>query len=247
VQQVLPGDNNDQGVHNMATQPLFDIGNVILAPSPTFARLKDKPRPFIPLLVLVLLTLALSYWYIATLDFAWFRELMVAAQGAMKPEARAAMESFLTPKTMIWTSGAGAVLGAPVLCALVAVYYLLAGKALGTGIGYGKWFGFAVWTSIPRLLTVPLSALQIMTSGGRLAPEDMNMVSLNYLLLHLPMSSPWFGLATNLDLTSVWSMALAFIGLKAWTGRSAGVCAMVAVLPYALVYGIWAAKIAFLG
>ena len=231
----------------MATQPLFDSGNVILAPSPTFARLKDKPRPFIPLLVLILLTLAVSCWYVSSLDFAWFREHMLAAQGPMKPEARAAMAQFLTPKTMMWSSGAGAVLGTPLICAIVALYYLLAGKVMGTGIGYGKWFGFAVWTSIPRLLTVPLSALQILTSGGRLAPEDMNMVSLNYLLLHVPMSSPWFGFATNLDLSSVWSIALAVLGLKAWTGRSTAACVTVAVLPYAVVYGIWAAKIAFLG
>ena len=231
----------------MATQPLFDIGNVILAPSPTFARLKDKPRPFIPLLVLILLTLAVSCWYVSTLDFAWFREHMLAARGSMKPEARAAMAQFLTPKTMMWSSGAGAVVGTPLICAIVAVYYLLAGKVMGTVIGYGKWFGFAVWTSIPRLLTVPLSVLQILTSGGRLAPEDMNMVSLNYLLLHAPMSSPWFGLATNLDLTSVWSIALAVLGLKVWTGRSTAACVTVAVLPYALVYGLWAAKIAFLG
>lgn len=230
----------------MATQPLFDIGNVILAPSPTFARLKDKPRPLIPLLVLILLTLALSCWYVSSLDFAWFRDHMLAAQGNMRPEARAAMEQF-TPKMMMWMSGAGAVLGTPVLCAVVALYYLLAGKAMGTGIGYGKWFGFAVWTSIPRLLTVPLSALQILTSGGRLAPEDMNMVSLNYLLLHLPQSSPWFGLATNLDLTSVWSIAIAVLGLKAWTGRSTGTCVTAAVLPYVIVYGLWAAKIAFVG
>lgn len=230
----------------MATQPLFDIGNVILAPSPTFARLKDKPRPFIPLLVLILVTLAVSCWYVSSLDFAWFREHMLAAQGTMKPEARAAMAQFMTPKTMMWSSGAGAVVGTPLICAIVALYYLLAGKVMGTGIGYGKWFGFAVWTSIPRLLTVPLSALQILTSGGRLAPEDMNMVSLNYLLLHLPASSPWFGLATNLDLTSVWSIALAVLGLKAWTGRSTGACVTVAILPYLLVYGIWAAKIAFL-
>jgi hypothetical protein len=231
----------------MATQPLFDIGNVILAPSPTFARLKDKPRPFIPLLVLILMTLAVSCWYVSSLDFAWFREHMMAAQGPMKPEARAAMAQFLTPKTMMWSSGAGAVVGTPLICAVVALYYLLAGKVMGTGIGYGKWFGFAVWTSIPRLLTVPLSVLQILTSGGRLAPEDMNMVSLNYLLLHVPMSSPWFGFATNLDLTSVWSIALAVLGLKAWTGRSTAACVTIAVLPYALVYGIWAAKIAFLG
>jgi hypothetical protein len=231
----------------MATQPLFDIGNVILAPMPTFARLKDRPRPFIPLLVLVLLTLGVTFWYVSTLDFPWFREHMLAAQGNVKPEQRAALEHFLTPKTMMWSSGAGAVLGTPVVCALAALYYLWAGKMMGTGIGYGKWFGFAVWTSIPRLLALPLSALQIMTSAGRLAPEDMNMVSLNYLLLHLPMSSPWFGFATNLDLTSLWAIALAVIGLKSWTGRSTGTCVTVAVLPYAVVYGIWAAKIAFLG
>jgi hypothetical protein len=157
------------------------------------------------------------------------------------------MEQMFTPKTMMWMSGAGAVLGMPFICAVSALYYLLAGKAIGSGIGYGKWFGFAVWTSIPRLLSVPLSVLQILTSGGRLAPEDMNMVSLNYLLLHLPASNHWFGLATNLDLTSVWCIALAVIGLKAWTGRSTGTCVTVAVLPYVLVYGIWAAKIAFLG
>jgi hypothetical protein len=231
----------------MATQPLIDIGNVILAPSPTFARLKDKPRPFIPLLVIILVTLAISCWYVSTLDFAWFREHMMAAQGTVKPEARAAMEQMFTPKTMMWMSGAGAVLGMPFICAVSALYYLLAGKAIGSGIGYGKWFGFSVWTSIPRLLSVPLSVLQILTSGGRLAPEDMNMVSLNYLLLHLPASNHWFGLATNLDLTSVWCIALAVIGLKAWTGRSTGTCVTVAVLPYILVYGIWAAKIAFLG
>jgi hypothetical protein len=247
VQRVLPGDNNDQGVINMATQAFFDIGNVILAPSPTFARLKDKPRTWVPLLALILLTLAITNWYVSTLDFAWFREHMLASQPAVKPEQRAAMEQFLTPKTMMWSSGAGAVLGTPFICALAALYYLLAGKVMGSSIGYGKWFGFAVWTSIPRLLALPLSALQIVTSGGRLAPEDMSMVSLNYLLLHVPMSSPWASFANALDLTSLWSIALAAIGLKVWTGRGTGTCVTVAVLPYLLVYGIWAAKIAFIG
>ena len=231
----------------MATQALFDIGNVILEPSPTFTRLKDKPRPWVPLAVLILLSLAISYWYVTTLDFAWFREHMLATQGAVKPEQRAALEHFLTRNGVLWSSGAGIVLGTPIVFALTAVYYLLAGKVMGSSIGFGKWFGFAVWTSIPRLLALPLSVLQIATSAGRLAPEDMNMVSLNYLLLHVPMSSPWFGFATNLDLSSVWSIALAVIGLKAWTGRSTGTCVTVAVLPYVLIYGIWAAKIAFFG
>jgi hypothetical protein len=231
----------------MATQALFDIGNVILEPSPTFARLKDKPRAWVPLLVLIVLTLAITWWYVATLDFAWFREHMLAARGTVKPEERAALAQFLTPGRMLWSTVIGIMLGTPVMYALMAVYYLLAGKAMGSGIGYGKWFGFAAWTSIPRLLALPLSALQIATSGGRLTMEDANMVSLNYLLLHLPLSNPWASFASNLDLTSLWTMALAAIGLKAWTGRSTAACTFAAVLPDVLVYGIWAAKIVFFG
>ena len=231
----------------MATQALFDIGNVILEPSPTFARLKEKPRAWVPLAVLILLTLAITYWYVATLDFAWAREHLLPTPGDVKPEVRAAQAHSLTPNSLLWMSAIGIVLGTPVMFALTAVYYLLAGKVMGSSIGFGKWFGFAVWTSIPRLLALPLSVLQIATSAGRLAPEDMNMVSLNYLLLHLPLSSPWASFANSLDLTSLWTVALAAIGLKAWTGRSTGACALVAVLPYVLIYGIWAAKIAFLG
>jgi hypothetical protein len=231
----------------MATQALFDIGNVILEPSPTFARLKDKPRAWVPLLVLIVLTLAITWWYVATLDFPWFREHMLAARGTVKPEERAALAQFLTPNRLLWSTVIGILLGTPVMYALMAVYYLLAGKVMGSGIGYGKWFGFAVWIGIPRLLALPLSALQIATSGGRLTMEDSNMVSLNYLLVHAPLSSPWASFANTLDLASLWTIVLATIGLKAWTGRSTGACALVAVLPYVLVYGIWAAKIAFLG
>jgi hypothetical protein len=208
----------------MPTQALFDIGNVILEPTPTFARLKGKTSAWLPLLVLIVLSL-----------------------GTAKPEQRAAMERFLTPTSMLWSSSIGAVVGTLAALAVSALYYLIASKVMGVDIGYGKWFGFSVWTSVPRLLTLPLSALQIVTSHGRLAPEDLNMVSLNYLMFHLPLSHPWASLLGSLDLSSLWSIVLAVIGLKAWTGRSTGTCVLVALLPYVIVYGLWAAKIAFFG
>jgi hypothetical protein len=172
---------------------------------------------------------------------------MLSAQGNAKPEARAAMAKFLTPTSMMWSSGIGAVAGTLLALAVSALYYLVASKVIGVAIGYGKWFGFSVWTGVPRLLTLPLSALQIVTSHGRLAPEDLNMVSLNYLLFHLPLSHPWASLLGSLDLSSFWSIVLAVIGLKAWTGRPTGTCVTVALLPYVIIYGLWAAKIAFLG
>jgi hypothetical protein len=231
----------------MALQALYDIGNVILEPTPTFVRLKDKASAWLPLLALILLTLGVTYWWISTADFAWLREHLIAAQAAVKPEARAAMEKVITPTMMLWTSAAGVVLVTPTLFALTAWYYLMAAKVMGNPIGYGRWFSFVAWVSVPRLLVIPLMAFQIATSHGRLAPEDMNMVSLNYLLFHLPATSPWANLVGNLDLATFWSAGLAAIGLKAWTGRTMGTCVFVAVLPYLIVYGLWAAKIAMFG
>jgi hypothetical protein len=231
----------------MATQALFDIGNVILEPSPTFARLKARTHAWLPLLVLIVVSVAITYWWISTLDFPWLTEHMLSAQPKATPEMRAAMERFMTPTTMLWTSLISSVAGIPLIMAVTALYYLIAGKLLGTPISYGKWFGFAAWTSIPGLLKFPLSALQIVTSHGRLAPEDLNMLSLNYLALHLPVSNPWAGLASAVDLTVIWSIVIATIGLKAWTGRSTGTCVTIAVLPYVIIYGLWAAKIALIG
>jgi hypothetical protein len=231
----------------MATQALFDIGNVILDPTPTFTRLKTKTHAWLPLVVLIVLSVGIMFWWIATVDFAWLTERMLAAQPKATPEMRAAMGRFLTPTTMMLSTGFGAVVGQLGIFALSAAYYLVAGKLLGSTIGYGKWFGFSVWTSIPRLLTVPLSALQIMTSHGRVAMEDLNMVSLNYLALHLPASSPWAAFAGAIDVSVIWSIVLTVIGLKAWTGRSTAACAAVALLPSVVVYGLWAAKIALMG
>lgn len=231
----------------MATQALFDIGNVMVEPSPTFTRLKGNTHAWLPLLVIIVLNVAILAWWVHTLDFTWLVNHMVAAQPDAKPEVRAAMATFLTPKTMMVSSGIGAVAGTLLITAVTATYYLIAARFMGSPIGYGKWFGFSVWTSVPRLLTIPLSALQIATSHGQLAPEDLNMVSLNYLVFRLPPSNHWATLLGSIDLTTFLSIALATVGLKVWTGRPTGTCATVAILPYAVVFGLWAAKIALVG
>jgi hypothetical protein len=231
----------------MVAQALPDLGRVIIEPAPTFARLKDKPNGWLPLLVSILLTLAIMYWWTATEDYAWLSQHMAASHPEMKPEQQAAMARFFTPTRMLLTSAGGAVIGTIMLIALTAAYFLIAARLVGSDIGYGKWFAFVAWASVPRLLVVPLMALQIATSHGQLAPEDLNMVSFNYLLFHLPMTHPWASFANSLDLATFWTIALGTIGMKAWTGKSTGTCVTVAALPYLVVYALWAIKIIVLG
>jgi hypothetical protein len=149
----------------------------------------------------------------------------------------------MTPALMTWSTVGFTVVITPLLFALFAFYYLMAGKFLGSEIGYGRWYAYCVWTAVPRLLVLPLMALQIVKSDGKVALEDLSMVSLNMLFFQLPHGHPWGAFANGFDLTVVWSVVLAVIGLRAWTGRSAGVCCGVALAPLVVVYGAWAAKI----
>jgi hypothetical protein len=222
--------------------------NIFFDPKAAFASIKEQPRAWLPLLVTIALSALMTYWWLSTVDFSWFRDQMaLAADPNMKPEARAAMAQFITPGTMLWGSMASIVIATPIMYALSAVYFLLAGKTMGAQISYGKWFGFTAWSSLPRLLALPLMAVQILTSHGRVAPNDLNMVSLNYLVFHLPASNHWAGLVSGIDLTMIWTLVLTTLGLKVWTGRSTGACAFAAILPYALIYGLWATKIALIG
>jgi hypothetical protein len=233
--------------NTMAVQPFFDIGNVILEPTPTFARIKERTHGWLPLLLTIVSSLVVMLWWVNSTDFVWLREHVMMGQADAKPEIRAAMEHSLTPTFLMWSTGLATVLGTPVLFAAAALYYFLAGKVMGASIGFGKWFGFAAWVSVPRLLVLPLSALQILTSHGRVAMEDLSMVSLNYLVFHLPPSSPWAGLLYSIDLPAIWTVVLSVIGLRVWTGCSTGACVTAALVPWVIVYGLWAAKIAFVG
>lgn len=213
-------------------------------PGKAFAALREKSHTWLPLLAIMIGSAAMMYWYFQTVDFPWMVDQAAAAKPDMSPEEREAMHKVMSPTLMTWSALGGILLGTPIAYALYALYYLLAGKFLGSDISYGKWFALTAWTSLPRLLVMPLMALQIMTSGGRVAMEDLSMVSLNFLLLHLPAGHPWTGFFNSLDVPLLWSIVLTVIGLRVWTGRSLATCITVSVLPMVVIFGLWAAKIA---
>lgn len=214
-------------------------------PSKAFSAVREKSHVWLPLTLMVLGSVLVLYWYFATVDFAWMVERMAASRPGMTDAQREAMQAAMSPGVMMWSSIAGAALGMPAMFAVSALYYHLAGKFLGSDIRYGKWFAFVVWTNLPTLLSILLMAFQVATSGGRLMIDQLSMTSLNALVFNLPMEHQWAGLLNSLDLTLLLSIPLAVIGLRAWTGRSLSTCITIAVLPYLVVYGVWAAIIQF--
>jgi hypothetical protein len=112
-------------------------------------------------------------------------------------------------------------------------------------LSFKSGFALAAWSSLPSLIGVPLLALQIVTSKGQLALENADMLSLNFLLVHAAPHTPWFSIASAIKVTDIWVIVLSTIGLRTWTGKSTTTCAIIALLPYVLIYGCWAAWILF--
>ncbi|RJG19098.1 YIP1 family protein [Massilia cavernae] len=225
--------------NNVAAIPL----QILVEPSKAFAAIRERSHTWLPLLTVMFGSALMIWWYFQTVDFAWLMNHTMASQPDMTDEQRQAAQGIMSQTTMGWMSVAGALIVTPVIYAIFALYYLLAGKFLGSDISFGKWFALTAWASLPRLLVLPLMAMQIMTSGGQVPMEDLSMTSLNFLLFQLPQSHPWAGFLTNIDLAMLWSVVLSVIGLRVWTARSLATCVTISLLPLVLVFGLWAGKI----
>jgi hypothetical protein len=229
----------------MSASALSILTQIFYEPKAAFEELKKDSRLLLPLMLLPIATAAIMFWYFSTVDFAWYMEHMMSATPDMKPEQREVMARMFSKDSMMMMAVAGTLIGAPIVYALYALYYLIASKMMGSVISFGNWLAFAAWTSVPALLGLPLMALQIVSSKGQVAVEGLNMLSFNFLIFHFPFGTPWASLANSLNVTTIWSLFLSYVGFRVWTGRSVVASILVSTLPFIVIYGVWVAKIVF--
>jgi len=217
-------------------------------PYRAFAALKERPTFLFPLLLSVLGSAVVLVWYYSSVDIGWMIEQIINNTPDMKPEARVAMQQVMSRNVFLLTTLASIVIGVPIIAALQALYYMLVGKILNVGVGFKAWFGFVCWSSIPRILTLPLMVVQILRmEQGRLMPNELNIASLNYLVWQLPASNKWASFLSNVDLTILWSMVLLVVGWRVWSQRSWFVSTLAALLPHFLIFGGWALYLSLKG
>lgn len=223
--------------------------SIFIEPRRVFDAIPQRSMALLPVGLAVLGNVALWVWYYQMVDFAWLQERLIAQNVALVDDSSRQMaRSVLSRGSLLALSVAGALVAIPALLAAMAAYFLMAGKALGQGRSYRQWFGFVAWGTAPTLLLIPVMAMQIVLArSNQLAPEALNPLSLNQLLVHATDTSPWHGLLNSLSLTTVWSVGLLAIGLRNWTGRSWPITIAAALLPFAATYGGWALKIAAVG
>jgi hypothetical protein len=208
------------------------------APTRAFEELRARPRFWLPLLLLVVSTAGITFWYYSIVDIEWFKDAMY---GNLPADQRAAAMSMVGRNMLLWSSVIGTFIGMPIVFVVLALYLLLAAKVTKLPQGFKHWFAFACWTSIPGLIGTVVAALFLIISDtAQLSPSVLQPLSINELLLHRPMSSPGYTLFESLAIPSLLTWALMIIGVRNWSQRSWMFSAIFILLPIVVIYGLWA-------
>ncbi len=199
-----------------------------------------------PLLITILLASGMFYYYYNWVDFPWLveetiRQLPVESRA----EGADSIRQFMQPDTSMWTTVTAVVVMTFVMYLIQATYFHLANKlSTGAEIAFGQWFSFSIWTGFVSVFGSLAAFVMMFTSdSNQLATENLAALSLNSLLVHASPGEPWFRWASSLTLINFWMIFLMSIGYARWTGASMMKSTIIAVLPWAAIFGIWATMI----
>ncbi|MEE4218281.1 MAG: YIP1 family protein [Xanthomonadales bacterium] len=199
-----------------------------------------------PLLISIVLACGLFAYFYNWVDFEWLVEETIRQVPAEDRAASAdAIRSFMSPKSSMITTLIAVVVMTFLIYLIEAIYFHLVNKVTtGSEIGFGQWFSFAAWTAFVGIFGTLAGFVMIFTAGSnQMSAESLQVLSINNLLLHASPGDPWFRWGSSLTLINIWMLVLMSIGYARWTGAAMVKSAIIACLPWVLIFGIWAATI----
>ncbi len=222
------------------TSPFDAVIGMFHQPTRTFAALEPRKAAWLPLILILLTSLAMYAWYFNAVDFAWLQDDMF---GDIKDVAEREKTMSMMTKQMLQITTLGTlVVVVPLIMAISGVYFMLAGKVLSKEFTFGSGFALSAWSSIPMLLSLPLGAMQILlASNGQLSLSGLNPLSLNQLVFQYGTAHPMAGVMDSISVLMVWSTILMVIGFEVWAKVARATAIKVVMLPTLTIYGIWLA------
>jgi len=219
------------------------LSGVFFEPTKTFADIAERPRWLVPLLLVILASLAYSVAIGQRLGWERVIDQQMQSQLArMSDQQRAAMEQ--TKGLQVKFASVGAyvmsVIGAPLYCLIAAgVLLLIVDGMMSAGIKFKQAFAVMCYSGLPGILLI---VLMIVAMYMKPNPDDFNIQN------PLPFNLGWFmspdtpakflrSIASSIDIFSLWAIALIATGLKMAGGRKLAFGgALAAVLtPWAIV------------
>lgn len=219
----------------------MQLVDIYLDPAKAFAAEKETPTFLVPLAIMVAASVAMILAYFLRVDAAWFQDFALTAMGQEMTAAEIAQAKQFMPsaKTQGYIGAAGTAIVVPIMYAIFALYYFLAGKIAGSGLRYKHGLSLAAWASMPGVLGLLVGVVGALTMAPQTPQHSLMLTHVDPLLVQLPFDHALSSFAKGFDLLVLWSIALGAIGWKTFTRSGWGSAVFVAALPSVLIFGIW--------
>jgi hypothetical protein len=222
------------------TAALTVATNLITSPGQAFAAIKERPAPWLPILLLLLVYVAVSFVYVNAVDLAWLIDQQLRAAGTLTDEQRTqAVDAALRLSPSVYGAigvGSFAVI-VLVVFALSALYYTGVSFFTKTGVKFKQWFALIAWCTLPVVIGLVATLVNLLASDVRFLPqESLNPLSFGNLLAIDNEGLPTLQrVLLQLDPTTIWSLVLTVLGYQAFTQRSTLHTAIVVLAPWFVI------------
>ncbi len=217
--------------------------NILVEPGKTFAALKEKPTFWLPVVLMIVLSAVMVLGYFNKVDSDWLTEHQLAASGKEMSASEIEQAKAVMPSAPVmgWFGVVFGSIGVLLVMAILALYYMLAGKITGNAVSFRHGMTLAAWPSIPALLGMIVAIVGIVLMTPQTALESLMLTNFDPLLVQLPVDHAWSSFVKNFSLLTFWSIALAAIGWRTWGKTSWGQAITVALIPSLLTWAVMAA------
>jgi hypothetical protein len=215
--------------------------NIFTAPSEAFAALKERPRVWLPLLVLIAGYAAVSFTYMNEVDLGWFLENQFAQNANLTEEQREQAATAAASASPLFYGAIGAIttpLFVLLVLFLTALYYTIVSFFSHDGVKLKQWFALACWCTLPAALGLVAQLVNLSINDARFMMQDeINPLAFGKLLsIEMTPATPIVQrILLGIDLTVIWSIALSVIGYQMWTRSSLVKSVIVVIGPLAAI------------
>lgn len=217
------------------------LSNIFTAPSQAFAAIKERPNPWLPLLVLIVSVFVVQFMYMQAVDFPWLIDHQLQQAGGNMTDAQRAQivdaTARIPPSVLGAVQGVSAGLIILVIYALFALYYTGVSFATNDGHKFQQWLALIAWCSLPSVLGYIASLVNLQVTDARFLPaEQLNPLAFGSLLGLDPQGAPIVQrILLSLDVTVLWTTVLQILGYQAFTQRSFTASTAIVLGPLAVI------------
>ena len=235
VNSSIPSDTSNMTI----------LTNIFTSPAQAMTQVQERYNVVFPLMLLLVSSALVFMYYFMAVDYQWYIdhtvELTAGELSKSEQEATRSALSMMSQNTMGIITAVSVVIITAIMLVIQAVYFVIVSNITNDGYQFKQWMSFNCWASMPALVVfLAMAATMLFSGNGQVALESANPLSLNELIFGLDPTKGAGKLLASLDLTKFWAMYIMVIGYQKWTGKSLQTSLLIALLPFIMIYGIWA-------